>query len=71
MARKIKENVAEKLRGLCAGLSPEKRMLAVIVAEPAKRSCTLIEGKSCNFSVVTFDAEPVNEDFLKLSLIHI
>ena len=28
---RIKETVAEKLRGLCAGLSPEKRMLAVIV----------------------------------------
>ena len=28
---RIKETVAEKLRGLCAGLSPEKRMLTVIV----------------------------------------
>ena len=28
---RIKETVAEKLRGLCAGLSPKKRMLAVIV----------------------------------------
>ena len=28
---KNQETVAEKLRGLCAGLSPEKRMLAVIV----------------------------------------
>ena len=28
---RIKETVAEKLRGLCAGLSPEKRILAVIV----------------------------------------
>ena len=28
---RIKETVAEKLRDLCAGLSPEKRMLTVIV----------------------------------------
>ena len=28
---RIKETVAEKLRGLCAGLSPEKRMLTIIV----------------------------------------
>ena len=28
---RIKETVAEKLRDLCAGLSPEKRMLKVIV----------------------------------------
>ena len=28
---RIKETVAEKLRGLCAGLSPEKRMLTVIM----------------------------------------
>ena len=28
---RIKETVAEKLRGLCAELSPEKRMLTVIV----------------------------------------
>ena len=28
---KIKESVEEKLRKLCAGLSPEKRMLTVIV----------------------------------------
>ena len=28
---RIKETVAEKLRGLCAGRSPEKRMLTVIV----------------------------------------
>ena len=28
---RIKETVAEKLRGLCAGLSPEKRMLTIVV----------------------------------------
>ena len=28
---RIKETVAKKLRDLCAGLSPEKRMLTVIV----------------------------------------
>ena len=28
---RIKETIAEKLRSLCAGLSPEKRMLTVIV----------------------------------------
>ena len=31
---RIKETVAEKLRGLCVGLSPEKRMLAVIEIAP-------------------------------------
>ena len=30
---RIKGTVAEKLRGLCAGLSPEKRMLTVIVLD--------------------------------------